>query len=332
MGCVAAIVVLLLLLWEPAAVLAAMERSLQLCARTIIPALFPYLVASELLVSSGAGERLARLFYRPLHAIFGVSHCGAVVYVMGLLCGFPIAARSAATYAACGKITREEETHLLTFCNVPSAAFVINAVGVSLYKSAAFGRLLWGLSVLAAAAVGVMLRPYGKKREAEQQAVVSPVTSDATIRSTLSSATIRAAGALIAVVATVLFFGALLGAAQSLLARLAGSGRLAERTGLLPLWSSLLSALLELTSGAAAAAALQKSALPALRALSPLLCAAAVGWGGLSVHAQLLSCCEATAGKGRYIRFYLARLLQALLCMGGMMLLWRGGGACVLRM
>ena len=33
-----------------------MGRGLTLCARTVIPSLFPFMVLSELLVSSGAGE------------------------------------------------------------------------------------------------------------------------------------------------------------------------------------------------------------------------------------------------------------------------------------
>ncbi len=35
-----------------------MGRGLTLCARTVIPSLFPFMVISELLVSSGAGEAL----------------------------------------------------------------------------------------------------------------------------------------------------------------------------------------------------------------------------------------------------------------------------------
>ena len=41
-----------------------MGRGLSLCAKTVIPSLFPFMVISELLVSSGAGEALGRLFSR----------------------------------------------------------------------------------------------------------------------------------------------------------------------------------------------------------------------------------------------------------------------------
>jgi hypothetical protein len=57
---VAAVAVLLLLMVEPTAVIASMQQSLSLCAGTVVPSLFPFLAASELLVRSGAGERIAR--------------------------------------------------------------------------------------------------------------------------------------------------------------------------------------------------------------------------------------------------------------------------------
>ena len=54
-----------------------MGRGLTLCARTVIPSLFPFMVISELLVSSGAGEALGRLFSGIMRRVFGISGAGA---------------------------------------------------------------------------------------------------------------------------------------------------------------------------------------------------------------------------------------------------------------
>jgi hypothetical protein len=315
----AAIVVTVLLLLEPAAVLQAMERSLRLCARTVIPALFPYLVASELLVASGAGERVAVLFSRPIQWLYGVSRCGAVVYGMGLLCGFPIAARTAAAYVAAGKMTPQEQRYLMCFANVPSAAFLINAVGVTLYGSAAFGRQLWLVSVVSAAVVGLLLRPFYGRPARMNQSGASPARA-----LSLGGAPVRAAGGMLAVVATVLFFGSLLGALQALLGRLIAAGYLPLTKGAGALLMVILSSLLELTGGTAASASLLQSGDALLRALSPLACAAAVGWGGMSIHVQLFTAGEASATLRPFGAFWISRLLQALFCALGILLL-RGG-------
>lgn len=317
--CIAAITVFLLLMLEPTAVISSMHRSLRLCAGTVIPALFPYLVASELLVRSGAGERLATLFSLPVRAVFGVSDVGAVVYVMGVLCGFPVAARTAASYVKAGKLSTGEAEHLLCFCNVPSAAFVINAVGVSLYKEASFGRLLWVLALLSAAVVGVSYRllfptscaSCGIAVTATAQEVQDPKEDGS-----FSEAVRSAAGGMLSVVATVLFFGAVLGALNALLSHFFDV--YAAKTSTASIWiTTLVSCLFEMTGGVASAAELLSSTEQGMYELSCLLCAAAVGWGGLSVQFQLLSANDGISPPLRTGRFFVSRLIQCALCVLG---------------
>ena len=302
----AAVGLFVLLTLESRAVLSAMQRSLRLCAGSIIPALFPYLAASELLVSSGAGEQLARRFSAPLCTLFGISPCGAVVYVMGLLCGFPVGATTAAAYARLGKISKEELVHLLCFCNVPSTAFVVNAVGASLHGSVRVGWLLWGISIFSAAAVGVLYRLLFRRKGGEESQIVLRLDTTATVKD--GNPLTRAAMGMLSVVATVLFFGALMGALRALIDRaFVADGRVWE--GAL----ALLSAFLEMSSGVTAAASLGG-------ALSLLLCAAALGWGGLSVHYQLFSASRGLLSGADITRFYLSRVMQAALCVVGIRL------------
>ena len=297
---VLALVVLLSL--EGKAVLTAMQRSLRLCAGTIIPALFPYLAASELLVSSGAGERLARKISAPIRALFGISPCGAVVYLMGVVCGFPVGASMAAAYVRCGKLSRREQESLLCFCNVPSAAFVVNAVGVSLYGDLTLGWRLWCISLISAALVGVvcrfvLLRSAAPLPEPRQNFVTSSVRDGNPLS--------RAAMGMLSVVSTVLFFGALLGALC------AAAQRVVPVDG--TAWgelSALFSATLEMSSGVCAIAALP-------RTYSVALCAAALGWGGVSVQYQLLSASGGEISRRGKVGFWIARLAQAALCAAG---------------
>lgn len=320
-GSAAAVAVLLLLMAEPSAVIASMRQALRLCAGTVVPSLFPFLVASELLVRSGAGEMMADRVAKPICRLFGISRCGAVAYVMGVLCGFPIGAKTAAAYAQRGKISSGELEQLLCFGNVPSAAFLIHAVGVSLYGDACFGRVLWGVALVAAAVCGVLYRWMFRRHDPIARPEPIPPSdhadSNSREKNSMSAALIGAANGMISVVATVLFFGALLGALGALGTLLSHDGqgfdtRTAAR--MTPLFSALVAAVFELTGGVARAAALLQGNDAWLRALSPLLCAAAVGWGGLSVQYQLLSACETCHTRVRRGRFFLFRALQALLC------------------
>ena len=64
------------LLWQNGAVGQAVRQGLALCARSVIPALFPFIVVSSLLVSLGAG-RAARILERPFRALFRCGGAGA---------------------------------------------------------------------------------------------------------------------------------------------------------------------------------------------------------------------------------------------------------------
>lgn len=66
-----------------------MGRGLTLCARTVIPSLFPFMVISELLVSSGAGEAFGRLFSRIMRWLFGLSGAGASAVFWAPCAGSP---------------------------------------------------------------------------------------------------------------------------------------------------------------------------------------------------------------------------------------------------
>ena len=65
-----------------------MREGLALCARAVVPSLFPFMVLSELLVATGAGEWLTAPFSRPLEKLLGLSRAGCCAVVLGLLCGY----------------------------------------------------------------------------------------------------------------------------------------------------------------------------------------------------------------------------------------------------
>ena len=51
----------------------AMSSGMKLCVTTVIPSLFPFMVLSELFVSSGASELVGKLCGKPLCALLGIS-------------------------------------------------------------------------------------------------------------------------------------------------------------------------------------------------------------------------------------------------------------------
>lgn len=283
--------ILLLLLKNPDVASECTKRGLSLCGQTVIPALFPFMVLSELLISLGFVEMFSKYLGHPIAACFGLSKKGASVLFFGLLCGFPVGARMSLRLYDDGQISREECERLLGFSNLPSMAFLISAVGGSLYQNHAFGVFLWLSSLISACLVGLLSR---KKGAACQQ---DPLPTRPTKGfSAFVSAITHSIGSMLTVCAYILFFSAVIGCLSHVF----------TAWNLPPILTAFLYSFFELTSGTAAAAALSHS-LP-----SALLCALAVGWSGLSVHCQLLTLCD---GRGLSFRpYFLAKALSALIC------------------
>lgn len=296
---IAMAVVLAVLMMKDASLAAeAVRRGLLLCARTMIPSLFPFMVVAELIVRSGAGRWISRLGGWLLQPLFGIGEAGCVSVTLGALCGFPVGARTAASYYRRGQMSAEEFERVICFCNLPSAAYLMGAVGLSLFGSVRVGRALLGLSFGSAVLVGLVLR-LGRRTDCLRDTVTVPCDACEERASLLSDAIRAAADGMTGICATVLLFSAV-GAVV---------GRYLSAFSASPLWRAILAGFLELSTGAEAAAGCEGNA-------GLLLCAATVGWGGLSVHCQILSAC-ADCPRVAW-RFWLSRLVQAALCAAGM--------------
>ena len=249
----------------------AIAEGIRLCARTLIPSLFPLMVASELLCSCGAVDRLAGILRRPFGCLFGLSGNTASAVLLGAAFGFPIGTRRAASLYREGRISKEEFSRVLAFSNHPSPTFLISTVGLSLFGSSRFGVLLYLTTLLSSLLLQILWGLPKKKNETSSASLafhtrtppLSPVSA-------LAQAVSGSALSLLSICAFVVFFSALVECLTHLCAGISLSSSL----------TALIFGLFELTGGAAHAA-------DAPAKVAPYLCAFSVGWAGLSVHFQL---------------------------------------------
>ena len=276
-----------------------MGRGLTLCARTVIPSLFPFMVISELLVSSGAGEALGRLFSRMMRWIFGLSGAGASALFLGSLCGFPVGAKTAVSLYDRGIISQSECEHLLTFVSNPSSAFLITAVGLSLYGNRNLGMILYGVVLGSGFTVGFLARFILRHKGEPTEHPHFPSGLHFGGVETFTGAITSSATSMMTVCAYVIFFSALTGVLGNVIHPVGNGGQILY---------TLLCGVLEMTGGISSAASMGKWGI--------ILTAAFAGWSGISVHCQIMTLC---GGRRLSFRPYLlAKSLQGLLC-GGIM-------------
>ena len=112
----------------PKAVFNGASEGLLLWFQIIFPTLFPFLVVTSLLMSTGGLRFVAELLGNPLRRLLRVSHPGAFAVLAGFLCGYPMGAKVTADLLRKSLINREEAQYLLSFCNNTSPIFIINFI------------------------------------------------------------------------------------------------------------------------------------------------------------------------------------------------------------
>ena len=271
-----------------------MKKGLQLCAKTVIPSLFPFMVISELIVGSGVGIKLTRILAKPMRRVFGVSEAGASAFLLGAVCGFPLGAKTAVSMYDKGVISKQEMTRLLTFCNNPGSAFIISAVGVSLFDSQAVGILIYVCVILSALIIGAVGNLFFKKLPNVPQSRCE-VCNSVDI-GTFTYAIQSSAASMLTVCAYVAFFSSFVGCIGAIFSRL----------GLPKYIIANVFGIFELSSGVGMAAE------SANRFFAIILCSAFAGWSGISVHCQIMSICS---GRGISFKpYFIAKAAQAVLC------------------
>ncbi len=125
------VLILILLLTHPAAALAGARNGLMLWADTVLPTLLPFMICSNVIVSAG-GLPVLMAPLRPFTKMLSLSEAGGYVLVSGLLCGFPMGAKTCAEFLAQGKISPEEARYLLAISNHPSPMFLLGYLAANL--------------------------------------------------------------------------------------------------------------------------------------------------------------------------------------------------------
>ena len=134
---------------SPAFCVSALSDALSLCAKTLVPSLFPYITATNLISSCGVLPRISETAAgRYLRRLSGLSGAGVTAVIVGLISGFPSGAVFLGRMKRSGEIGSDEAARLMPFVNNASPAFVLGAVG-SLFGSPALGATLFAAQCVA---------------------------------------------------------------------------------------------------------------------------------------------------------------------------------------
>lgn len=126
----------------------------------IFPTLFPFFVASNLLIKYGFVELVGEFLKPFMNKIFKTSGESSFVLILSMLSGFPSSAKYTKELYDNGLISDKEASKLLTFTHFPNPLFVIGTVSLSFLNDNKIGYLILLSIYLSNIIIGLIFRNY----------------------------------------------------------------------------------------------------------------------------------------------------------------------------
>lgn len=134
--------------------LAGARDGFEICIKTVIPSLLPFIVLTSYLNAHLAGTNICWL--KPLDRFIGIPVGAESALLLGFLGGYPAGAQNVYQLYNSDCISRQSARRMLGFCNNAGPSFIFGMTSI-LFTNAVTPWLLWLIQILSAIIVGSLL-------------------------------------------------------------------------------------------------------------------------------------------------------------------------------
>ena len=276
--------------------LPAVKSGLSLWANSVVPSLFPFFVATELLMHTNIVTQLGNILNKYMKPLFNVRGEGAFAFIMGIISGYPVGAKIAANFRQNNICTKEECERLLSFTNNSGPLFIIGTVGILMFRNTTIGILLFITHILACITVGIIFRFWKRGKMSSNYFKASNSSQSTNKTVSFSNLGEILAESITSSTSTILLIGGFVVIFSSIISILKASGILNILSSLIsPLFHTLnidtafitplFSGFLEITNGINTISSIACKKL----SINIIFTAFLLGFGGISVLLQVLS-------------------------------------------
>ena len=277
------------------------SQGIMIWCTKILPALLPFFILTNLLSYTTFTTTIGKLLSPITQKLYGVGGVAGYIFFMSIISGYPVGAKLTADLYRNSTITSGQAISISAFTSTSGPLFVIGTVGIGFFHNQRLGTILLITHIVGALINGLFFRQKNNKKIVSLQSIV-PTTNILNSSMTSSISSIMTIGGFIAIFYMIL---------QTLLHinAFAIPIRLFERINVPSnITISIISGIIEVTSGALTLSQCQLSTSIALPILSFL-----VSFGGLSVHAQAY--CFLKDFEMPYPKFLLQKISHATISM-----------------
>jgi len=158
---------IIIMITHPKIIFAGSVAGLNAWWNIVFPALLPFFIASELLMSFGVVHFMGVLLEPIMRPLFNIPGTGSFVMAIGFTSGYPIGSMVTARLRSQGLCSRVEAERLMSFTNNSSPLFMLVAVAVGMFNNPAVGLVIAGAHYTANLTLGLGLRFYGRSKKEE---------------------------------------------------------------------------------------------------------------------------------------------------------------------
>lgn len=157
------------------------------CSETVIPSVFPFLIAASLSGSGNIPKPVRKIASFFTEKLFNLPSETIFAFILGQTGGYLSGVKSANSLCETGRISESQAEKLMLFCINPGIGFAVNALGSIMLSSRNSGRIIFFSICISSVICGIISRflPHKKitvvKRENPtppfSQAVINSVSS-----------------------------------------------------------------------------------------------------------------------------------------------------------
>ena len=140
----------------------AVKNGLELWVNNVIPSLFPFFIATEILCNTNIINILGKILEKPVNFLFNVPGESSFALIMGIISGYPSGAKIVSNLKSQEILRLEEAERLIAFTNNSGPLFILGTVGVSLLKNNKIGYILFISHIISCIFVGIIFRNWKK--------------------------------------------------------------------------------------------------------------------------------------------------------------------------
>lgn len=161
--------------------LIAAKNGILLWAKNVVPSLFPFFIATELLNYTNLPYYLGKLTNKFMRPLFNVPGEGSYAFIMGIISGYPVGAKIVSKFYENNICTKHEAERMLAFTNNSGPLFIIGTVGVSMFGCTEIGVILFITHILSCLTVGIIFGVISRHKSSFSHRVSSGVSAGSNV-------------------------------------------------------------------------------------------------------------------------------------------------------